>query len=102
MRDDDELFQERRYGPEDDRVAYATLLRRASGASAGDWVFSDQRERDAIHVSGLLALVWATRCRLFAYFDMPPFSPSRAEVLLAGAERLGIATDWDGWPTPAE
>jgi hypothetical protein len=98
MQEGDDLWQERRYGPWEDRVAYATLLRAAAGASAGDWVFArGQRERDDIHLRGLLALVWATGCRLFAYFDMPPFSPARAEVLLAGAERLGVSTDWKGW-----
>jgi hypothetical protein len=95
--DDDELFQERRYGPTEDRIEYARLLRAAAGASAGDWVMSEQSERDDIHVRGLLALIWATGCRMFAYFDMPPFSPQRAEVLLTGAGKLGIPTNWKGW-----
>ena len=97
MTEGDELWAERRYGPEDDRVAYAVLLRRAAGASAGDWVFAEQPGRDAIHVRGLLALVWAAGSRLFAYFDLPPFSPERAQVLLAGADTLGVPTDWKGW-----
>jgi hypothetical protein len=95
--EDDVLFAERRYGPADDRVGYARLLRSAAGASAADWVMSEQPERDAIHVRGLLALIWATGCRLFTYFDMPQFSAERAEVLLAGAGKLGIETDWKGW-----
>jgi hypothetical protein len=95
--EDDVLFAERRYGPAGDRVEYARLLRSAAGASAADWVMSDQPERDAIHVRGLLALIWATGCRLFAYFDMPQFSRERAEVLLTGAGKLGIETDWKGW-----
>ena len=97
MLEDDELWQERRYGPVDDRIAYATLLRTAAGVSAGDWVMSEQPERIAIHVRGLLALIWAAGCRLFAYFDMPPFSAARSEVLLTGAEKLGVFTEWDGW-----
>ena len=97
MLEDDELWQERRYGPVDDRIAYATLLRRAAGASAGDWVMAEQPERNDIHLRGLLALVWAAGCRLFAYFDMPPFSAARAEVLLEGAGKLGIPTNWKGW-----
>jgi hypothetical protein len=97
MQDGDELWQERRYGPETDRIGYARLLRSAAGSSARDWVMSDQPDRDAIHVRGLLALIWAAGCRLFAYFDLPAFSPARAKVLLAGADRMGIGTDWEGW-----
>jgi hypothetical protein len=93
----DELWQERRYGPVDDRIAYARLLRTAAGASAGDWVMGEQPDRDAIHVRGLLALIWAAGCRMFAYFDMPPFSPERSGVLLAGARKLRVKTDWEGW-----
>jgi hypothetical protein len=95
--EDDILFAERRYGPAGDRIEYARLLREAAGASAGDWVMSEQPERDAIHVRGLLRLIWAAGCRLFAYFDMPEFSPDRSEVLLAGAGKLGVKTDWKGW-----
>jgi hypothetical protein len=97
MLEDDVLFAERRYGPVDDRIAYARLLREAAETTAGDWVMSEQPERDAIHVRGLLRLIWAAGCRLFAYFDMPEFSPGRAEVLLAGAGKLGIPTSWKGW-----
>lgn len=97
MQDDDELWGERRYGPETDRIGYARLLRSAAGSTARDWVMSDQPDRDAIHLRGLLALIWAAGVRLFAYFDLPAFSPARAQVLLAGADRMGLATDWAGW-----
>lgn len=96
--DDSELWLELRYGPPGDRIGYATLLRTASGSSATAWVMSDQPEREAAHVAGLLRLIWAAGCRLFAYFDLPPFSAQRSEVLLEGARKLHVRTDWKGWP----
>jgi hypothetical protein len=83
--------------PPDDRIALARLLREASLTSARDWVMSEQDERDAAHVAGLVRLLRAARGSLFAYADWPPFSWARSRVLLRGAAALGIETSWTGW-----
>jgi hypothetical protein len=102
MRDDTDgegLLHELRDGQGDgDRVMFARLLRTASDTSVGDWVMSEQDDRDAAHVAGLVRLVVAARARLFAYVDLPPRSRARSAVLLRGAARLGIDTNWKGWP----
>lgn len=95
---DDELWRELRTGPSDDRVELAQLLRRASGVSAANWVMSEMYERTAAWLAGLVRLVRAAGASVFAYFDAPPWSRARSDVLLAGAQALGIATGWRGWP----
>lgn len=100
--DDEGLLQEmraRRGQAEwaDRRVMFAGLLREASGTSTADWVMSEQDERDAAHIAGLVRLLRAARASLFAYLDWPPFSRARARVLLKGAAALGIDTSWKGW-----
>jgi hypothetical protein len=95
---DDELWRELRTGPSDDRVEFAQLLRKASGMSAADWVMCESRERTAAWLAGLVRLVRAARASVFAYFDAPLWSRERSDVLLAGAQSLGIATGWRGWP----
>lgn len=82
----------------DDRIAMARLLREASGVSVADWVMSEADERAAAWLAGLVRLVRAAGGGLFAYFDAPPWSRARSDVLLAGAAALGIGTDWVGWP----
>lgn len=99
---DDLLGELRRARPEhyrqtEDRIAFAVLLRRASRTSVADWVMSDQPERDAVHLSGLVRLLAAIG-RLFAYLDLPARSRARSDILLAGAAALGIETSWGGWP----
>jgi hypothetical protein len=97
--DGEGLLRELRDGQGDnDRVLFARLLREASGTSAGDWVMSEQDSRDAAHVLGLVRLVAAARARLFAYVDLPARSRERSAILLRGAARLSIATEWKGWP----
>jgi hypothetical protein len=96
--DEADLLRELRCGPADDRVAMARLLREASGTSVADWVMSEIGERTAAWLGGLFRLVRAAGASLFAYFDAAPWSRARSDVLLAGAEALGIATDWVGWP----
>lgn len=79
------------------RVGFAVLLREASGTSRADWVMSEQDERDAAHIAGLVRLLRAARASLFAYADWPPFSRARSRALLRGAAALGIETEWRGW-----
>lgn len=88
-----------RGGPADmDRVAFGRMLREAHGASAADWVFSDQAEREAIHAVGLKRLIHAAGLSLATYGALRECSKARSDVLLRGAGALGIETDWRGWP----
>jgi hypothetical protein len=79
------------------KVAYARLLRRAAGVSVGDWVMSEEQRREVIHDQGRAALVHAAGWDMSAYTELPPCSGARSAVLLAGAGKLGIETEWQGW-----
>lgn len=77
------------------RVSLARLMREAAGVSAADWVFSDGEVREEIHERGTRALVEAAGWSLADWEAL--HSKERSGVLLSGAEKLGIETDWRGW-----
>lgn len=84
-----------------ERVEYGVLLREASGKTAGDWIFSEEPGRRQIHQNGLMRLIWAAGLSLAQYHALRECSKDRSDVLLRGAEKLGIATVWHGWPDTA-
>lgn len=81
-----------------ERVRLARLMREAAGVSAANWVFSDEEVRGEIHDRGTRALVHAADWDLTEWEALAENSKARSDVLLRGAEKLGIATEWGGWP----
>lgn len=79
------------------RTQYAKLLREAAGVTARDWVMSEANERRKIHNRGRIQLVHAAGMSMAAWRALPALSRARSRVLLRGAKKLGIATDWKGW-----
>lgn len=79
------------------RVSLARLMREAASVSAVNWVFSDGEVRGEIHDRGARALVEAAGWSLAEWEGLPGHSKARSDVLLSGAEKLGIFTDWAGW-----
>jgi hypothetical protein len=78
-----------------ERIRLARLLRQAAGATARDWVMAEPEGRAVIHMCGLLRLVEAAGETLARWRAMT--REAAAAVLLAGARKLAIATDWQGW-----
>ena len=78
-------------------VAYAHLLRDAAGTTAGQYEAADFEARRYVLAQGRLALLRAAKVSRRAYGAMSRNSKARADVLLAGAAKLGIETDWPGW-----
>lgn len=81
-----------------ERVRLARLMREAAGVSAADWVFSDEEVRGEIHERGTRVLVQAAGCDFTEWEALPENSKARSDILLSGAEKLFIATEWEGWP----
>jgi hypothetical protein len=80
-----------------EKIAFARLRREAAGVSAGDWLFSDEEVREEIHERGMRALVEAAGWDLAKWEALAEYSKERSDVLLSGAEQLGIETGWGGW-----
>lgn len=78
-------------------VAYANLLRAGYGITAEQYEALDCEAREHTLNRGRLNLVEAAGFTRRAYEAMPRNSKQRSDVLLAGAARLGIETDWPGW-----
>jgi hypothetical protein len=78
-------------------VAYARLLRDASGISSEGYEAIDFESREYVLAQGRLALLKAARTSRRAYDALPRNSRQRSDVLLRGAAKLGIKTDWPGW-----
>lgn len=83
-----------------ERVLHARLLREAAGVSTADWIFSDEEVRGEIHDRGTRVLVQAADWDVTEWESLAEKSKARSDVLLSGAEKLGIATEWKGWPGP--
>jgi hypothetical protein len=81
-----------------ERVRLARLMREAAGVSAADWVFSDGEVRGEIHDRGTRALVAAAGRDLAEWEALAENSKARSDILLSGAAKLGIDTEWEGWP----
>lgn len=82
------------------RTQLARLLREAAGWTARDWIAQEAEGREEVHWLGLFRLIKAGGVPVTRWWQqMEPNSPERAAVLLAGAEVLGIETDWPGWPS---
>lgn len=79
------------------RTHYAKLLREAAGSTARDWVMSEPDERRSIHDRGRIRLVHAAGLPMALWRALPPLSRARSRVLLRGARKLGIITEWKGW-----
>jgi hypothetical protein len=78
-------------------VAYAHLLRDAAGVSAEEYETLSFEWREGVLQQGLANLLRAAKISQRLYQAMPRCSKDRSDVLLAGAAKLGIATDWPGW-----
>lgn len=81
----------------DQNASYARLLREAAGTTAEQYETADFEARGYVLAQGRLALLRAARVSRVAYAALPS-QRQRSDVLLTGAARLGIATDWPGWP----
>lgn len=81
-----------------ERIHLARLMREAAGVNAADWVFSDGEVREEIHDRGTRALVAAAGWDFPEWEALAEHSKERSDVLLRGAAKLDIATDWGGWP----
>ena len=81
-----------------DKVLLARMMREAAGVSAADWIFSDGEVRGEIHDRGARALVHAAGWDLAEWEALAEHSKARSDILLSGAEKLGIDTEWKGWP----
>jgi hypothetical protein len=81
-----------------ERLNLARLMREAAGVSAADWVFSDGEVRGEIHDRGTRVLVQAAGWDFAEWEGLAENSKARSDILLSGAEKLGIETDWRGWP----
>lgn len=79
------------------RIYYAKLLREAAGATARDWVMSVPSVRRKIHNRGRMRLVHAGGMTMAEWRALPALSRARSRVLLRGARKLGIPTEWKGW-----
>jgi hypothetical protein len=78
-------------------VAYAHLLRDAAGTDPGQYSALDIPGREHVLAQGRAALLRAARVTRKAWDAMPAYGRERADVLLKGAARLGVETDWAGW-----
>lgn len=78
-------------------AAYAHLLRDAAGVAPEKYEAASFELREYARAQGLLALLKAARCSRKAWSAMPRNSKQRSDVLLKGAAKLGITTDWPGW-----
>lgn len=96
MQDVVDLYHDEQADPVQ-RVMYARLLREAARCPVVQWVMSEWEERRAILNAGLRRLLRAAGVRLANWCQLPPFSKARSDILLRGAEALGIATEWPGW-----
>jgi hypothetical protein len=61
-------------------------------------VFSDEEVRGEIHERGTRVLVQAAGCDFTEWEALAEDSKDRSDVLLSGAEKLNIETEWGGWP----
>jgi len=77
-----------------ERAEFFRLLRVAAGATARDWVMSDDADRVKIHRRGLLRLVHAAGWLMPDWRRLYGFA--RVAVLLVGARVLGIRHCWRG------
>jgi hypothetical protein len=82
----------------DGRIHLARLMREAAGVSAADWVFSDGEVREEIHDRGTRVLVHAAGWEFPEWEALAEHSKARSDVLLSGAAKLDIETEWKGWP----
>jgi hypothetical protein len=78
-------------------VAYASLLRDAAGLTAEQYQALGFEAREHVLGRGRMALLKASGVSRRAYMAIPRNSKGRSDVLLAGAAKLGISTDWPGW-----
>jgi hypothetical protein len=78
-------------------VAYAHLLRAAYGITAQQYEALDFETREHVLEYGRRALLEAAGISCRNYEAMHRNSKERSDVLLAGAAKLGIETDWPGW-----
>jgi hypothetical protein len=79
------------------KVEFGKLLRMAAGTTTADYVFAEEVGRELIHDRGRAALVSAAGRTMSEYVALPPNSKARSDILLRGAEVLGIETRWEGW-----
>jgi hypothetical protein len=78
-------------------AAYAHLLRDAYGITAEQYEALDFETREFVLKQGRRDLVKAAGISRRNYEAMHRNSKERSDVLLAGAAKLGIKTDWPGW-----
>jgi hypothetical protein len=78
-------------------VAYMNLLRTAAGTDPSQWEVLDTSGREYVLGQGRALLLKAAGVSRKAWDALPARGGQRSAVLLKGAERLGIDTDWCGW-----
>ena len=76
---------------------YVRLLRVACGIDPVQWEYQDQAGREYVLAQGRMALVRASGIRRKTWNALPARSRARSDILLRGAEVLGIDTAWTGW-----
>jgi hypothetical protein len=79
-------------------AAYCALLRDAAGTDPAQWDAADSGAREYVLSQGRRALLRAAKVSRRQWDAMAPRTAERSAALLSGAARLGIETDWPGWP----
>ena len=79
-------------------IGLLDLLRRDTAVHPAQWVQLDSSDREYVLRRGAMILIRAAGVRNKTWKALPAHGREQSDILLRGAEALGVHTGWAGWP----